>query len=142
MMYIAVNYLAVIIAAIVNMVVGFLWFGPIFGKQWIAMMGWTAQQMDSAKKQSMTKSYIFALIGSLLSAFVLAELTVVLASYLNLTGVMAGLKAGFLGWVGFAMPVLLGTVLWENRTWKLWGLNVAYYLVAYVVMGLIVGYWM
>lgn len=142
MMYVAVNYIAVIVAAIANMVVGFLWFGPIFGKQWVKMMGWTPEEMKEAQKKGMTKSYVIAIIGSLLTAWVIAELTVILGSYLYLTGIMAGFKAGFIGWIGFVVPVGLSTVAWEGKSWKLWLLNVGYYLVALLVMGAIIGAWM
>ncbi len=142
MYYISVNYFAVIVAAIVNMVVGFLWFGPIFGKQWVKMMGWTPEQIKEAQKKGMTKSYIIAIIGSLLTAWVIAELTVTLGSYLGLSGVMAGLKAGFIGWIGFVVPVGLSTVAWEGKSWNLWLLNVGYYLVALLLMGAIIGAWM
>ena len=138
MIYIQVNYLAVVLAAIANMAVGFLWFGPIFGKAWIAMMGWTPQEMGEAQKKGMTKSYIIAFVGSLLTAWVLAELIVLVNSYLGLTGMMAGLKASFLGWIGFTVPVLLSSVVWEGKSWKLWSLNVGYYLVAFIVMGAII----
>ncbi|HLD39833.1 MAG TPA: DUF1761 family protein, partial [Candidatus Nanoarchaeia archaeon] len=33
------NYLAVLVAAIAAYVVGFLWYGPVFGKKWMALMG-------------------------------------------------------------------------------------------------------
>lgn len=32
--------LAVVLAAVVSMIVGWLWYGPLFGKQWMALMGW------------------------------------------------------------------------------------------------------
>ena len=34
-----INYLAVLTCAIVAMPVGFLWFGPLFGKAWARHMG-------------------------------------------------------------------------------------------------------
>src|SRR3989344_4523376 len=139
MIYIQVNYVAVVLAAIANMVVGFLWFGPIFGKQWIKMMGWTEQEIQKAQKKGMTKSYIVAIIGSLLTAWIIAEISVMVSSYLGLSGVMAGLKTGFIGWIGFVVTVLLSTVAWEGKSWNLWLLNAGYYLLAFLVMGVIVG---
>ena len=44
-------------------------------------------------------------------------------------------------WLGFIAPVTLGSVLWEMKSWKLWILNNAYYLVVLVVMGLIFTLW-
>lgn len=36
-----VNYLAILVAAVLSMVLGFLWYGPLFGKEWTKLMGVT-----------------------------------------------------------------------------------------------------
>lgn len=141
MVEVPINYLAVIVAAVANMIIGFLWYGPIFGKEWIAMMGFTKEQMEEARKKSMNKTYALAFVGSLLTAYVLAHALVFASSYMQVYGVSAGLSAGFWNWLGFVVPVLLGTVLWEGRSWKLWGLNVGYYLVSILVMSIILSIW-
>ncbi len=45
-MTVVINYWAVIVVAIINTVLGFLWFGPIFGKMWISLMGFTPEQVE------------------------------------------------------------------------------------------------
>ncbi len=130
-----INYLAVVLAAVANMVLGFVWYGPLFGKQWMAWSGFTKADMDSAKKKGMGKSYGLMALGSLVMAYVLAHSLVFAASYLKVNGIPAGLMAGFWSWLGFVAPVTLGTVLWDGKPWKLWILNNAYYLVALLLMG-------
>lgn len=142
MVQVPVNYMAVIIAAVVNMVVGFLWFGPVFGKMWIAMMGWTPQQMEEAKKKGMTKSYAIAFFGSLLMAYVLAHSLIFAGTYTQTSGISAGLMVGVWNWLGFVVPVLFAMVLWEGKSWKLWSLNAGYYLVSLLIMGTILAVWM
>tara|TARA_Y100001934_G_C12310107_1_gene754504 strand:+ start:1360 stop:1494 length:135 start_codon:yes stop_codon:yes gene_type:complete len=34
-----VNYVAIAVCVVVGMPVGFLWFGPIFGRAWARQMG-------------------------------------------------------------------------------------------------------
>lgn len=136
-----VNYLAILVAAIASMFIGFLWYGPVFGKPWMAMMGITKEQVEKAKKSSMTKQYVIMFIGSLIMAWVLAHALIFAATYLQVTGVAAGLEAGFFNWLGFIAPVMLGSVLWEGKSWKLWFLNVMYYLVTLCVMGVILALW-
>lgn len=34
-----INYLAVIAAGVASMVVGSLWYGPLFGRKWVALSG-------------------------------------------------------------------------------------------------------
>ena len=41
----AINWLSVLIAVVAAQVLGFLWYGPLFSKQWMAALGWTPEQM-------------------------------------------------------------------------------------------------
>lgn len=136
------NYLAVLGAAIVSMVVGFLWYGPIFGKIWMKEMGFTKEYMEAAKKKGMGKSYAIMFVGSLVMSFVLHHALVFASTYLLASGVSAGLMAGFWNWIGFVAPVTLGSVLWESKSWKLWFLNNGYYLVTLCAMGVTLALWM
>ncbi|MSR85497.1 DUF1761 domain-containing protein [Candidatus Uhrbacteria bacterium] len=139
---IPINYLAVLVCGIVSMVVGSLWYGPLFGKMWMSLMGMTPEKMEASKKKGMTQSYILMFIGSLVMAYVLAHSVVFGSSYLHMTGAWAGVMAGFWSWLGFIAPVTLGSVLWENKSWNLWILNNGHYLVSLLVMGAILGAWM
>jgi hypothetical protein len=132
-----VNYVAVVIAAVANMVLGFLWYGPLFGKQWMKLSGFTKADMDEAKKKGMGKSYGLMALGSLVMAFVLAHSLVFAASYMHVSGLSAGLQSGFWSWLGFVAPVTLGTVLWDGKPWKLYILTNGYYLVSLLLMGVI-----
>ena len=140
MQAVPLNYLAIVIAAIASMVLGFLWYGPIFGKQWMKEMGFSKEKMDQSKKAGMTKSYALMAVGSLVMSFVLANALVFASTYLKASGVFAGLMVGFWNWLGFVAPVTLGSVLWEGKSWKLWFLNNGYYLVTLSVMGAILAY--
>ena len=73
---------------------------------------------------------------------VLGKFLVFLSFYIGLIGFAAGLKVGFLSWLGFIAPVTLGSVLWEGKSWRLWFLMNSYYLVALLVMGSILAFWM
>ena len=44
-------------------------------------------------------------------------------------------------WIGFMATKALGGVLWEEKSWKLYFLNVSYDLVSLVAMGVIIGAW-
>ena len=137
-----INYLAVLVGAISNMVIGALWWGPIFGKFWTKEMGWTKETMDAMKaKGGMAKSYALMFVGALVMSFVLAHALVFASQFLEIDGVQAGLMAGFFNWLGFIAPVTLGSVLWEGKSWKLWVLNNAYSLLSLCVMGVILAMW-
>lgn len=136
-----INYLAVVVAALASMVIGFLWYGPLFGKQWMQLSGMTSNTMEAAKNRNMNALYAIAFVGSLVMAYVLAHALVFASTYLQVSGISAGLMTGFWNWLGFVAPVTLGVVLWENKPWTLWILNNAYYLVTLMVMGVILALW-
>jgi hypothetical protein len=136
-----INYWAVLVAAIAQMVLGFLWYGPLFGKPWSAMMNFTPEHMAEARAKGMGKSLTVMIVGSLLMSWVLAHAIIFASAYLLFYGSLAGVTVGFLTWLGFVAPITVGTVLWENKPWKLWFLNAGYYLVGFCLMGAILGAW-
>jgi len=135
-----INLWAVLVAAIASMILGFLWYGPIFGKQWMAMMGLTKESMANMK-MSANKAYALGFAGSIIMAYVLAHALAFANAYLGTEGIYAGVMVGFWNWLGFIAPVTLGIVLWENKPWKLWILNSGYYIVSLIVMGVILALW-
>lgn len=133
--------MAVIGAAVLSMVLGFLWYGPLFGKPWMKMMGMSKESMKGMKQSEMMKMYGIQAVGSLLMAFVLSHSLIFAAAYLNESGISAGLQTGFWNWAGFIAPVTLVSVLWEGKPWKLWLLNNGYYLVSLCAMGILLALW-
>ena len=137
-----VHYWAVLVAAIANMILGALWFGPLFGKAWVKASGWSQAEIDAARQKGMGKSYALMFVGSLLMAYVLDHALIFANAYLNTSGVSAGLMAGFWNWLGFVVPVTIGVVLWDRKTWSHWAITYMYHLVGLLVMGVILAMWM
>jgi hypothetical protein len=136
-----VNYLAVFFAGVLSMIVGSLWYGPIFGKSWARLGGMTPEKMEAAKAKGVAKSYVLMFIGSLLMSYVLAHALIFASAFMKTSGVPAGLMVGFFNWLGFIAPVTLGVVLWEGKSWKLWILNNGYYLISLLFMGVLLAVW-
>lgn len=130
-----VNYLAVLVAGIASMAVGFLWYGVFFDKTWMKLMELKESDLKKAKEKGMAKSYILSFISSLVTAYVMSF---AIAAGIGITG--AGLIA-FWAWLGFQVPVLMDKVLWEQRPWSLFFLSASGALVHLLVIGLIVGLW-
>lgn len=124
------------------MVVGFLWYGPLFGRQWIRMMNFTQQDMERAKAKGMGKTYLLSFIGALVTAYVLHHLIVFASAFTGAEGASAGIMAAFWAWLGFVATVTLNNVLWEGRSWKMWLLTNGHQLVSLIVMGWIMASWM
>lgn len=140
MVAVTINYLAVLAASIVHMILGFLWYGPVFGKQWMALSGVNPNK-EGISKGKMNQLYLMAFIGALIMNYVLAHAFVFASNYMEVSGAAAGLSVGFWNWLGFIAPVTLGSVLWEGKSWKLWGLNNSYQLLSLLIAGVIIALW-
>jgi len=133
----AVNVVAVIIAAVANFIIGFIWFSPmVFGKRWQKLSGIDAKKMNEMKKD-MPMRYVGGIITSLIMAWVLA----IIINYAPLATVTTafGALVGFWVWLGFFATSSLGGVLWEGKSIDLWTLNNTLHLIALIVMGAIIG---
>lgn len=133
-----VNYFAVVTAAFSSMVLGSLWYGPLFGKLWMKLSG---HKMNSGGKNNMGMLYGIAAVGAFVEAYILSHVLVFASSYMDTSGVSAGLSSGFWMWLGFVATVTLGNVLWYGQSWKLWFLVNSYYLTSLLVMGAILAVW-
>ena len=131
-----INLLAVLVAAIASIVLGFLWYGPLFGKVWMQLMGMDKKKMGKDMKKQMTKSYIIMVISTLVTSFILAHFV----KYLG-TSLAEALQTTFWIWLGFIATVQLGIVLWEGKPWKLYFINTSYWLVNLSVMSIILAVW-
>jgi len=134
---VSLNYIAIIVSGVVAMIIGYLWYGPLFGKAWMKLSGFTPKDQEKAKKKGMTKSYIIMFIGVLVTAYVLAHFV----DYMEATTFLAGMEVGCWLWLGFIAPVMLGMVLWEGKPVKLYLLNVIYQLIVIELMAGILAVW-
>ncbi len=129
-----INYVAVIIAAAANMVLGAVWYSPVlFAKQWMELTG----RKDMNPAEGATVGYIIAAAASLVSAYVLAHFVV----YTNAKDWMGGAVTGFWVWLGFVLTSHATHYMFEGRRKQLLAINVGYTLVGLVVMGAILAYW-
>jgi len=132
--------LAILVAAISTMVVGFLWYSPrLFAKPWMKEMGYDPN--DKAKTEEMKKSagpaYGGSFVASLISAFTLA----LVLHGLRAVDLHFGLMASFHIWLGFVATVQFTGALFTKQSMKLFAINTGYQLVCYLVMGTILTVW-
>ncbi len=135
-----VNLWAVLVAAVVTMPLGFLWYSPmLFANPWMKLMGYDPN--DKAKIAEMQKSagpsYALAFVASMLSAAVLGKIIAIASVH----SVLYGMKFGLAIWLGFVTTVQLTNALFSRQPWKLYAINTGYQLVCYLAMGAIMGAW-
>jgi hypothetical protein len=129
-----VNYLAVVVAAIVSVVIGFAYYSPqAMGARWLAYLGTTRAQLGNPEPSGMAAG----IVASLVNAWVLA----VLALNLGATGAGAGFMLGLLCWLGFMATITAAEVAFLKQPWGLWLVNNIHNLVIQIVMAVIVTVW-
>lgn len=124
------NYIAVVVAAILNMVLGYVWYGPLFGNMWMKLTGRTKESMKGEKDQMpMVMGSMF--LGALVMAYVLA----VFVKMAGAGTIAEGAMVGFWAWFGFVATVMLQDVLYEKKNKQLASINLGYNLVALLING-------
>ncbi len=129
-----VNYLAVLVAALANYIIGAIWYSALFRKSWTKLMGMSEMKVSVA-------SVIVGIVGALLMSYVLDHALIFANTYMGTSGVGAGLIVGALNWLGFIAPVTIGVVTYEKKPFSLWLINGGYWLVSLLVMGIILAVW-
>ena len=129
-----INYWAVLVSALSAFVVGWIWYGPLFGKKWMEYNGFTEEQLKEGglPMPVMMLSNYFATV---LAAFAIAMF---IGSDADIWfGIFAGVIIAIF-WIGTNR---LNDVLYERQPVGLFLINVGYNLVIYTIMGAIIGVW-
>jgi len=131
---IPINWLAVIVAAVIRLAVGAVWYSPVaFGPMWLKTVGITQEQMMSR----MPRALIVDAIGSLLMSFILLHAVV----YAGANTLLLGAAVGALNWLGFVAVVLIATSVYEQRPLRAAYVGAGFNLVALVLMGALLAIW-
>ena len=139
-----VNYLALLVAVIASFFFGWLWYGPLFGKKWAGLMGMPADHKPDPKV--MMRGMGLSLLGTFLTAYVMVHTGEIWRPSVWSVGKDApsyvfGFFNGFFIWLGFYVPMLLGSIAWEGRSWGLFAINAAYHFVNLQLIAMILAYW-
>ncbi len=142
-----VNLLAVLVAGIVPMIIGALWYGPLFGKRWLELMETTAEEIQE-KGFNPLKTYGVSFLLALVTAFILAQLFAGMggaACIVSITGksgnAMVGVYLALMALIAFILPVAYQSVAYEGRKAGLFWLNLSYNGVALLGQAVIVAVW-
>lgn len=137
-MNVEVNYVAILVAAIVSMVIGFAWYSPmILGKPWMKLKGYTQESLKAAQKE-MGKLYGLSFILALVTAYVLSHVMTLSEAFYGYERLQVGLTTAFWMWLGFIMPVQLTDQIFGEKKWQLFGINTGYQLLALLAMGVVI----
>ena len=136
----AVNYLAIASGAVLSMVIGAIWYGPLFGKKWMQIVGINPADEEARKKMQKSAGPLYAVqfVLTLFQVFVLAHLVAD-------TKIAGGIERSLWIWAAFVIPTLAGAVMWTNETskfkWARFLIQGGYQLVIFIVFGSLLQFW-
>jgi hypothetical protein len=125
-----VNWVAVVVAAVANIIISAVWYLPaVFGKRWAALTGREAGMNPNPML------YVVAIIGALVSAWVLD----LIAKGVGAHDAQGGIAVGLFCWLGFQAANTAVGGAFEGRSWFLWAINAGNAALGFAVMGAIIG---
>lgn len=130
-----INYVAVVVAALVSMILGAIWYAPpVFGNVWMQLIGKKPEDLQTG---AMPQAYAMMFVAALVLSFVLAHVL----RWANAMTAIGGVKVALTMWIGFVLTTSAGGFIFEGRPVKLYWLVNGYQGVALVLMGLILAVW-
>jgi hypothetical protein len=155
------NFYIFFLAAIVPLVIGFVWYGPLFGNVWMKELGFTKESLaDLNRVLTLTLSYVFSLF---IAMFLLPATIHQMGVYSSLAGEPGfaesteeaftyfqdfllnygdrfrtfkhGALHGILSGLFLALPVIAIIAMFERKSVKYIAINAGYWIVTLAIMG-------
>ena len=135
-----INFLSIIVAAIVAFVVGFLMHGPVAGKLWMRLAN--IVPTGNEKFSDMVPQMLWNLLANVVTATVLSVVYLFASHsvYLGAVGLMGGVICALWLWV-FGVAGSSMDVIWMGKSGKLWLFECFSSLLVMVSMGAVIAAW-
>ncbi len=137
-----INFIAVLAVVAINFILGFVWYTALFAKSWTKEMGYDPNMRPD--KKTMLKGMALMIFGNFLFVWVLAWTMAgwqFIPNAKEMGPMVNGVNSAIFLWLGFFVPVHFRGIVWEKKSWKLFGINAGYHLVSLLIAALILAYW-
>lgn len=126
-----IDWVGIIVAIVAAMAIGAVWYGPLFGKQWLELVGKTRDEL----RASSGLGYLLALLGAFATALVMTYVT----QWADANGSFPqGMLVGTVMWAGFTVSTVVTGGAFEGRDWGLILINAGNALLSLMIVGGIV----
>lgn len=160
------NFLVILASGLVPLIVGAIWYGPLFGKAWMSAAD---MSMDKIQGANMMKIYGLALLFGLMLAIGLFPIVIhqmgifstlqnmgvdtpgseanlyakdFMAKYgTNFRTFKHGALHGFITGLFVFLPIMATNALFERKSWKYILINVGYWTISAMLIGGIISAW-
>ena len=130
-----INWIATLAGAIAYFALGAPWYSFLFQKKWIQYTG--VSMTDPNAKKGMGA----IMFGSFIMMFICSLAIAILASRLQLSGWMSGLKLGLLTGIFFAFTSMAINMLYEKKAVGLYFINGGYQVLGNIIAAIIICSW-
>lgn len=123
-----IDMVTVIIAAVVYLIAGAIWYSPLlFGNA------------VGKKALSLQKNKWLCYLGQLIVAIIISFFLALLLAFIGATSTMDGIYVGIGVWFGFVATTKFSGVIWRKKGFKLFCIHAGFELVGFCILGAIIG---
>jgi uncharacterized protein DUF1761 len=134
------QYLGILVAAVAAFAFGALWYGLLFGKQWMAARG-LSEAEAKARTGPSARPFIITFLAHLVMAVMLSGILVHLALGGTAMSARTGAISGFLLWLGFVITTMAVNHAFQGERPALTLIDGAHWLGVLLIQGVILGWW-
>ncbi len=133
MLFSNINFLAVLIAALSNVLLGMFWYSPsLLGTLWAKSHNFRRPVLRPTSVQ-----YLLA-IGV---AFILAWVLAAFINWFGISTIWEAKKLAFFLWLGFIATTQFSGVIWAKKPYISYLIDASFELVSLVIMAVIIATW-
>lgn len=142
-----INYLAIIVAGLIPSILGFIYYGPLFGKAWMASQGKTEAELTPSNP---ALAYGGSMLLSMLLSMALFFTIQLVHKDVNAAGELTiashntfghgALHGGMIG-LTIVVPIIVSLGIFHKFNWKTTLLNVGFWTSCLAIMGGILDAW-
>ncbi len=128
--FLAVNFLAVVLATVASFAFGAVWYMGL-SNQWLAALGKSRDQLGVGYTP-----FIWSVVVELVMAYFLALFTPLLMGGVSIG---AAIQVAVLVWIGFVLTTLIMNHRYEGMKWSLTLIDGLHILGVLVIQGVVIG---
>jgi hypothetical protein len=129
------NWIAILAATVICFIVGAVWYGFLFAKQWMKY----ANLSKDGDKNTPYGVFLIPPTAALISTIIIAHTGYITHVFYGINFLTATLTSAIILWLGFSFTTLVVNNVFESRPWQLLVINSGYTLVLAIAAGLTIG---
>ena len=129
----AIIWIALIVVTFIDCFIHFMWYYPkVFGNAWLRLVG-----KEGEPKSKIIRDTIIMIPTSFVTILILA----LMMDLTGITDIISAILLALLVWVGFVATVGINQNNFNDRGVKLFLLEYGFYLVGFIIAGIILAIW-